>query len=271
MVSASMADPARQVAAARRRTCRGGRRCRRSTSCSPRRAGATTTTASPTRAPASSTPCSRSRPDVVRVWLPPDANSTLSITDHCLRSTDHVNLIVVDKQAAPAVPRPSTRPTRHCAPGAGVWEWAGTEPRTARRPTSCSRAPVTCRPRRRWPRPSCCASTCPTCGSAFVNVVDLMALLPEDDHPHGYADSQFDDLFTADRHVVFAFHGYPRAVHQLVHGRSEPRPLPRARLHRAGHHDHPVRHGRAQPDEPLPPRQGGRCAAPRRPPRLAGR
>ena len=56
----------------------------------------------------------------------------------------------------------------------------------------------------------------------FVNVVDLMALLPEDDHPHGYTDSQFDDLFTADRHVVFAFHGYPRAVHQLVHGRSNP-------------------------------------------------
>ena len=56
----------------------------------------------------------------------------------------------------------------------------------------------------------------------FVNVVDLMALLPEGDHPHGYTDSQFDDLFTADRHVVFAFHGYPRAVHQLVHGRSNP-------------------------------------------------
>ena len=56
----------------------------------------------------------------------------------------------------------------------------------------------------------------------FVNVVDLMALLPEDDHPHGFTDSQFDDLFTADRHVVFAFHGYPRAVHQLVHGRSDP-------------------------------------------------
>jgi xylulose-5-phosphate/fructose-6-phosphate phosphoketolase len=56
----------------------------------------------------------------------------------------------------------------------------------------------------------------------FVNVVDLMALLPENDHPHGYADSVFDDLFTADRHVVFAFHGYPRAVHQLVHGRSNP-------------------------------------------------
>ena len=56
----------------------------------------------------------------------------------------------------------------------------------------------------------------------FVNVVDLMALLPENDHPHGFADSQFDDLFTADEHVVFAFHGYPRAVHQLIHGRSNP-------------------------------------------------
>ena len=116
---------------------------------------------------------------------------------------------------------PSRRPTATAprAPGSGTGR---ARPRRGRRPTSSSPAPVTCRPRRRWRRPSCCHEHVPDLRFRFVNVVDLMALLPEDDHPHGYTDSQFDDLFTADRHVVFAFHGYPRAVHQLVHGRSNP-------------------------------------------------
>ena len=95
----------------------------------------------------------------------------------------------------------------------------------------------------------------------FVNVVDLMALLPENDHPHGFTDSHFDELFTPDKHVVFAFHGYPRAVHQLDPRAQQPRSLPRPRLQRAGHDDDAVRHGRPQPDEPVPPRPGG--AAPR--------
>ena len=155
------------------------------------------------------------------MWLPPDANTALSITDHCLRSTDHVNLIVVDKQ--PHLQYLSLEEANaHCAAGAGVWDWASTVQARTRSPTSCSPAPATCRPRRRSRRPSCCASTCPDLKVRFVNVVDLMALLPENDHPHGFTDSQFDDLFTADRHVVFAFHGYPRAVHQLIHGRSNP-------------------------------------------------
>ena len=124
--------------------------------------------------------------------------------------------------AAPAVPRRSRRRTQHCATGRGRLGRGPAAVLTTSSPTSCWRAPATSRRRRRWPPRSCCASTCPTCRVRFVNVVDLMALLPENDHPHGYADSQFDDLFTTDKHVVFAFHGYPRAIHQLIHGRSNP-------------------------------------------------
>ena len=159
-------------------------------------------------------------PGVVRVWLPPDANATLSIMDHCLRSSDHVNLIVVDKQ--PHLQYLTLdQAHRHCAAGAGIWEWAST-----------------CAEDERPDIVLACAGDVPTQEALaaaellrehvpdlrvrFVNVVDLMALLPEDDHPHGYPDSQFDGLFTADRDVVFAFHGYPRAVHQLIHGRSDP-------------------------------------------------
>ena len=100
-------------------------------------------------------------PGVVRVWLPPDANTTLSIMDHCLRSNDHVNLIVVDKQ--PHLQYLTLEEAhRHNAAGAGIWEWASIVPRRTSSPTSCWRARATCRPRRRWPRPSCCATTCRT-------------------------------------------------------------------------------------------------------------
>jgi xylulose-5-phosphate/fructose-6-phosphate phosphoketolase len=159
-------------------------------------------------------------PGVVRVWLPPDANTTLSVTDHCLRSTDHVNLIVVDKQKHLQY-LTLDEAHRHCADGAGIWDWAST-----------------CGPDEDPDIVLACAGDVPTQEALaavellhqhvpglrvrFVNVVDLMALLPENDHPHGFADSRFDDLFTTERHVVFAFHGYPRAVHQLVHGRSNP-------------------------------------------------
>ena len=106
-------------------------------------------------------------PEVVRIWLPPDANTTLSIADHCLRSRDHVNLIVVDKQSHLQY-LTLEEANAHCAAGASVWDWAGTEatrPATRTSPTSCWPPPATCPPRRCWPPPSCCASTCRTCGS----------------------------------------------------------------------------------------------------------
>ena len=159
-------------------------------------------------------------PEVVRVWLPPDANTTLSITDHCLRSTNHVNLIVVDKQKHLQY-LSLEEADAHCAAGAGVWEWASTcgpdeEPDIV---LACAGDVPT---QEALAAAELLAEHVPELKVRFVNVVDLMALLPENDHPHGFADSQFDDLFTADKHVVFAFHGYPRAVHQLIHGRSDP-------------------------------------------------
>jgi xylulose-5-phosphate/fructose-6-phosphate phosphoketolase len=159
-------------------------------------------------------------PEVVQVWFPPDANTTLSITDQCLRSTNHVNLIVVDKQEHLQY-LTLEEAHAHCAAGAGVWEWASTcapddDPDIVLAcagdvPTQEALAAV-----------ELLAEHVPDLRVRFVNVVDLMALLPENDHPHGYSDSTFDGLFTAERHVVFAFHGYPRAVHQLIHGRSNP-------------------------------------------------
>ena len=106
-------------------------------------------------------------PGVVRVWLPPDANTTLSVMDHCLRSQDHVNLIVVDKQ--PHLQYLTLEEAhQHNAAGAGIWEWASSCPESRAARTSCWRARATYRPRRRWPRPSCCASTCrlSRCGSS---------------------------------------------------------------------------------------------------------
>jgi xylulose-5-phosphate/fructose-6-phosphate phosphoketolase len=159
-------------------------------------------------------------PGVVRVWLPPDANTGISILDHCLRSTNHVNLIVLDKQPhLQYLDLPAANAL--CAAGAGVWEWASTvgadeEPDlvlAASGDVPTQEALAAAQLLREWT---------PELKLRFVNVVDLMALLPENDHPHGFADSVFDELFTADKPVTFAFHGYPRAVHQLVHGRSNP-------------------------------------------------
>ena len=140
--------------------------------------------------------------------------------DHCLRSKDHVNLIVLDKQ--PHLQYLSMEEADAlCAQGAGVWDWASNvgpreEPDiviAAAGDVPTQEALAAAELLREWT---------PELKVRFVNVVDLMALLPEKEHPHGYADSVFDDLFTPDRPVIFAFHGYPRAVHQLVHGRSNP-------------------------------------------------
>ncbi len=159
-------------------------------------------------------------PGVIRVYLPPDANTALAVTDHCLRSTDHVNLIVVDKQLHLQY-LTLEEAHRHAAAGVSIWEWASTCGRdedpdivlacAGDVPTQEALAAV-----------ELIAEHVPDLKVRFVNVLDLMALIPENDHPHGFSDSQFDDLFTSERHVIFAFHGYPRAIHELVHGRSRP-------------------------------------------------
>ncbi|GAB18407.1 xylulose-5-phosphate/fructose-6-phosphate phosphoketolase [Gordonia effusa NBRC 100432] len=156
-------------------------------------------------------------PDVVRVWLPPDANTLLSIAEHCFRSRDHVNVIVADKQ--PHLQYLSIDDAeRQCAAGASTWDWAGNESDTTQPDVVLAAAGdvptqeilAAAQLLREW-TPEICFRV--------VNVIDLMALLPESAHPHGMPDSHFIDLFAATTDVVFAFHGYPRAVHQLLHGR----------------------------------------------------
>ena len=163
-------------------------------------------------------------PGVVRIWLPPDANCTLSIARHCLQSRDHVNLIVVDKQSHLQY-LTLAEAEAHCAAGASVWAWAGTEQDSPGHPdepdlvlAAAGDVPTletlgAARLLREW---------VPYLRVRVVNVVDLMALLPQNDHPHGFSDEQFGRLFTDDTDVIFAFHGYPRAVHELLHGRRNP-------------------------------------------------
>lgn len=163
-------------------------------------------------------------PQVVRVWLPPDANTLLSIADHCLRSTDHVNLIVVDKQ--PHLQYLTLEEAdEHCAAGASVWGWAGTEERV---PGVPDEPDIVLAAAGDVPTQEILAAAellrvwVPHLQVRVVNVVDLMALLPESVHPHGFPEEKFVGLFTAGTDVVFAFHGYSRAVHELLHGRTGP-------------------------------------------------
>ena len=133
---------------------------------------------------------------------------------------DHVNLIVVDKQ--PHLQYLTLEEAhRHNAAGAGIWEWASSCPE-GESPDVVLACAGDVPTQEALAAAELLRDHVPDLRVRFVNVVDLMALLPENDHPHGFADRQFDALFTRDRDVVFAFHGYPRAVHQVIHGRSDP-------------------------------------------------
>jgi xylulose-5-phosphate/fructose-6-phosphate phosphoketolase len=159
------------------------------------------------------------RGDVARVYLPPDANCLLSVADHCLRSRSYINLIVIDKQ--PQLQWLTMAEAKaHCAQGAGVWEWAGTDDGSTDPDVvlACAGDVVTMETvaaaqilRERLPR----------LRVRVVNVVDLMTLPRPKDHPHGLSPTLFTELFTDSVDVVFAFHGYPGAIHQLVHGRPD--------------------------------------------------
>jgi xylulose-5-phosphate/fructose-6-phosphate phosphoketolase len=163
-------------------------------------------------------------PVAVRVWLPPDANCTLSIADHCLRSHDHVNLIVVDKQEHLQYLN-LDEANAHCAAGASIWDWAGTELAS---PGSPDEPDIVLAAAGDVPTMEILAAAqllrehTPYLRVRVVNIVDLMALLPREDHPHAFSGDRFAGLFTHDTDVVFAFHGYARAVHQLLHGRENP-------------------------------------------------
>jgi xylulose-5-phosphate/fructose-6-phosphate phosphoketolase len=154
--------------------------------------------------------------DVIRVYLPPDANTLLSVTDHCLRSRNYVNVIVAGKQPAPQwLDMDSAIP--HCEIGIGIWHWAsndgGGEPDVVMAcagdvPTMETLAAV-----------DLLRAALPTLKVRVVNVVDLMTLQPRSEHPHGLADPEFDAIFTRSKPIVFAFHGYPWLIHRLTYRR----------------------------------------------------
>ena len=154
--------------------------------------------------------------DVVRVYLPPDANTLLSVTDHCLRSRHYVNVIVIGKQPAPQW-LDIDAAVKHCTAGIGIWTWAsndeGTEPDAVMAcagdvPTLEALAAV-----------DLLHKHLPDLKVRVVNVVDLMTLQPASEHPHGLSDWQFDSIFTTDKPVIFAFHGYPWLIHRLTYRR----------------------------------------------------
>jgi xylulose-5-phosphate/fructose-6-phosphate phosphoketolase len=155
--------------------------------------------------------------EIVRVYLPPDANTLLSVADHCLRSRDYVNVIVAGK--APSLDYlPMDEAILHCTRGIGIWEWAsndeGAEPDVVM--ACCGDVPTL----ETLAAAAILRERLPDLRVRVVNVVDLMRLQPESEHPHGLSDRAFDALFTEDRPVVFAYHGYPWLIHRLAYRRA---------------------------------------------------
>jgi xylulose-5-phosphate/fructose-6-phosphate phosphoketolase len=161
-------------------------------------------------------------PDVCRVYMPPDANCLLSVADHCLRSVNYINVIVSDKQKHLQYTT-IDQAIEHCTKGLGIWPQAsndqGSEPDVVMAcagdiPTQEALAAVLL-----------LRENFPDLKIRFVNVVDLFKLTPDSEHPHGLPDSDFDSLFTIDRPIIFAFHGYPWLIHRLAYRRRNHRNL----------------------------------------------
>jgi xylulose-5-phosphate/fructose-6-phosphate phosphoketolase len=155
--------------------------------------------------------------EIVRVYLPPDANCLLSVTDHCLRSRNYVNVVVAGKQPAP-VWLSMEEAERHCTAGIGIWEWAsndrGGEPDAVL--ACCGDVPTL----ETLAAADLLRKHLPELRIRVVNVVNLMKLQSPQDHPHGLTDAEFDALFTRDKPVIFAFHGYPWLIHRLTYRRA---------------------------------------------------
>jgi xylulose-5-phosphate/fructose-6-phosphate phosphoketolase len=154
--------------------------------------------------------------DVVRVYLPPDANTLLSVTDHCLRSRQYVNVVVAGKQPSPQWLDMESA-IKHCTAGIGMWEWAsndrGSDPDVVM--ACCGDVPTL----ETLAAVSILRTHFPQLKVRVVNVVDLMKLQPTSEHPHGLNDKDFDVLFTCDKPVIFAYHGYPTLIHRLTYRR----------------------------------------------------
>ena len=160
--------------------------------------------------------------EIIRVYLPPDANTLLSVADHCLRSRNYVNVIVAGKQ--PALNYLSMEDAIiHCTRGLGAWSWAssdeGVEPDVVL--GCCGDVPTL----ETLAAAAILRERLPELKARMVNVVDLMRLQPESEHPHGLPDAEFDSLFTTDRPIVFAYHGYPWLIHRLTYRRTNHRNL----------------------------------------------
>jgi xylulose-5-phosphate/fructose-6-phosphate phosphoketolase len=156
--------------------------------------------------------------EVIRVYLPPDANTLLSVADHCLRSVQYVNVIIADKQPQ-AQWLSMDQAIIHCTRGAGIWSWASSEGDGAGAPdvvlACCGDTPTL----EVLAAASLLRAHLPRLRVRVVNVVDLMRLQPESEHPHGMPDAEFDALFTTDKPVIFAYHGYPWLIHRLTYRR----------------------------------------------------
>ncbi len=159
---------------------------------------------------------SNKKADVVRLYLPPDANCLLSCFDHCIRSKNYINVLVASKH-----PRPQwltmEQAVKHCTQGIGIWQWAsndqGQEPDLVM--ACCGDAPTL----EVLAAVTILRENLPELKIRVVNVVDLMKLQPESDHPHGLSDVDYDSLFTKDKPIIFGFHGYPKLVHELTYHR----------------------------------------------------
>jgi xylulose-5-phosphate/fructose-6-phosphate phosphoketolase len=155
---------------------------------------------------------------IIRVYLPPDSNCLLSVMDHCLQSKDYVNVIVAGKQ--PELQWLSLAAAKeHCTVGASVWDWAGNADENPQVVLACcGDVPTMETVAAAW----LLRQHLPKLKVRVVNVVDLMCLSPVKFHPHGLDEDLFNSIFTGRGDVVFAFHGYTRIIHDLVHGRSQP-------------------------------------------------
>jgi xylulose-5-phosphate/fructose-6-phosphate phosphoketolase len=156
-------------------------------------------------------------PRVMRVYLPPDANSLLCVADHCLRSTNNINVIVADKQKHLQFLDMESA-IKHCTKGIGIWEWAssdeGQEPDVVM--VGCGDVPT----QEALAATDLLRQNFPDLKIRFVNVVDLFKLQPASEHPHGLSDRDFDSLFTEDKPIIFNFHGYPWLIHRLAYRRT---------------------------------------------------
>lgn len=155
-------------------------------------------------------------PEVVRIYLPPDANCLLSVGDHCLRSSNYVNVIVADKQEHLQYLN-MEQAIAHCTKGLGIWDWAsndqGSEPDVVM--ASCGDVPT----HESLAATALLRKYLPNVKVRFVNVVDLFKLISEHEHPHGLSDDEYRAIFTDDKPVIFNFHSYPWLIHRLTYKR----------------------------------------------------